>query len=606
MMRFDRTRLMMTTALGAALLPALVSIAAAQDAGFAIEVTPPRDEYTQLRVGARVNGTAREAAASYVRGCQGFVAGESEGVPFEVAEGLSALSFTAGGEGVTSLVIGSPNGLYQCALADAQGRAVATMGDAEAGRYTAWVGTTEGGQIAARIIAANAPVSGLELFGLNTDAFGEPRSGRAVFTASAETGRQTLVENATLFATSELRPLDPQSCFGYGQTDAADVVLTLDEAQARFSISALSSRDLVMAVVAPDGTVLCNDDTYQLNPAVTFNDAPAGDYHIIVGGYSQGGEGQYALYASQGGPAFSNAVINADAEPRYGRAVFDIDAAGLGQRLVDAPVTSSDALDGLAAGMFCAGYSDVSAPDMVLTLDEGLPMFSLYAHSVTDLVMAVRTPGGEWLCNDDANALNPAVQIENAQAGDYAVFVGTYSQGDSGDFTLYTSVGSPNWQDAEPAIPGRPGRPGMPGEAVQLNAQGEPALGQISFGPETRIDPRFIFDIEPSRVEAFGLGEGCAGFVTPNRPDLVINVEEGMPQLMTYVVSDNDGTLAVVAPDGTLHCNDDFNDLNPGVMIPNPMPGDYAVFVGSYTGNGGLATLGVTIANPVWAMDREH
>ena len=41
-------------------------------------------------------------------------------------------------------------------------------------------------------------------------------------------------------------------------------------------------------------------------------------------------------------------------------------------------------------------------------------------------------------------------------------------------------------------------------------------------------------------------------------------------------------------------------------MIPNPMPGAYAVFAGTYSGTGGLATLGVTIAAPQWVMDREH
>jgi hypothetical protein len=42
------------------------------------------------------------------------------------------------------------------------------------------------------------------------------------------------------------------------------------------------------------------------------------------------------------------------------------------------------------------------------------------------------------------------------------------------------------------------------------------------------------------------------------------------------------------------------------VMIPNPQPGAWAVFAGTYGGTGGLATLGVTIANPLWVMDREH
>jgi len=139
-----------------------------------------------------------------------------------------------------------------------------------------------------------------------------------------------------------------------------------------------------------------------------------------------------------------------------------------------------------------------------------------------------------------------------------------------------------------------------------LNATAEPMLGRIEFGPETRIDPRIIFDIQPSETEAFGIGQGCAGFITPEQPDLVITALPGLPQLMVYMASEADGTLIISGPDGQLYCNDDFEQLNPGVMIPNAPAGDYAVFAGSYSGAGGMATLGVTIATPQWVMDREH
>lgn len=602
----DRTRFLMTTALAATALPVMVSVASAQTAGFSIEIGPSNDPFNaETRVATRVHGPVTEAASAYVRGCRGFVATEAEGVPFDVTETMGRLAFTAAGEGVESLVIGSPDGLFSCALADQQGVAVADMNGAEPGRYTAWIATAEGAQIDARLFAATRPISAIEVFGLDPDMFGEPRAGHFVFSASAESGRQTLAENAELFASQSLQPLGQNNCFGYGQLDAADAVLTLDAASDQFSIFAMSDRDLVISVIAPDGTIHCNDDSYQLNPGVTFNNAEAGDYHVIVGGYSEGGGSQYSLYASEGGPAFLDVTVRADAEPRYGRAVFDIASAGEGQMLTSSAVAANDPLEALPTSGYCTGYSDLSAPDMVLTLDAALPMMSVYAESTTDLTMAVRTPSGEWLCNDDSNALNPAVEVQGAQAGDYAIFVGAYSQGDTGMYTLYTSVGSPNWPGGTQTMPEH--MPGLvPGGAPELNAMAEPALGRLEFGPQTRIDPRVIFDIEPSRTEAFGIADGCAGFMTPERPDLVISAEAGLPQLMTYVVSDNDGTLAVVGPDGQIYCNDDFNDLNPGVMIPNPAEGDYAVFVGTYTGNGGLATLGVTINAPVWVMDREH
>lgn len=597
MTRLTQIRLKTTTAVAALLLPLLPYAATGQTSGFAIEVAPTIDSYFPVRVSAHVFGQVTDPAASFVRGCQGYVLPESAGAVFEVTERMETLAFTGAGEGIVSLVLGTPDGLYRCALADDQGFAISQLAGVEPGRYLVWLGAAEGSTIDARLIASDVPVSPLELFGLNVAGLGEPRAGRFVFNASAETGRQELVLGATLYAQNEMRPLSPDYCPGYGQFDAADAVLTLDQATDRLSVFAMSERDLTMAVVRPDGSVICNDDAFDLNPAVTLEGAAAGDYQIFVGGYSQGGTGSYALFASIGAPAFSNAVLDLEAAPRAGSGVFDITAAGQGQLLATAPVVANDPMEMLPIGGFCPGFSDVSAPDFVMTLDASQPQISLYARSQTDLVLAVRAPDGSWLCNDDNYELSPGLSFENAQPGDYLVFVGAYNPGAMGTYNLYTSIGAPNWETTQAV--------GMIAPE-SLNATAEPTLGRISFGPDTRIDPRIIFDIRPSQTEAFGIGQGCAGFITPSQPDLVISAQPGLPQLMVYMASDADGTLVISGPDGQLYCNDDFEQLNPGVMIPNAPAGDYAVFAGSYSGEGGMATLGVTIASPQWVMDREH
>lgn len=597
-MRIDRIRLTGAAALAALLLPLGPGLAAAQESGFAVEVGPSADPFSAARVGVHVFGPVSEPASGFVRGCQGMLPAEGAAAAFEVTGPMDTLSFTGAGAGVVSLVLGTPDGLFRCALADDQGFVATSLAHVQPGRYNVWLGAAEGGALDARLFASERPVSAIELFGLDPSRLGEPRAGRFVYSASAETGRQELVAGGRLYAEEDLRPLSPEGCWGYGLLDAADAVLTLDASTDRFSIFAISDRDLVLAVVDPAGNVTCNDDTHDLNPAVTFDDAQPGDYQIFVGGYSPGPDSFYDLYASEGAPAFSNAVIDFNAEPRAGHAAFDIDAAGLGQHLVNAAVTSVDPIDSLPIGTYCSGYTDVSAPDLVLSLDAAQSMMSIYARSATDLVLAVRAPDGTWYCNDDNYQLNPGVSISNAPSGDYLVYVGTYSQGDSGTYSLYTSVGEPNWEGT--ALAG--------GQTVPstLNTGAEPAVGHISFGLDTRIDPRVIFDIQPSQTEATGMGDGCAGFITPDQPDLVIDTTAGLPQLMVYMVSDADGTLVVAAPDGHLYCNDDFEQLNPGVMIPNPQPGPYAVFAGSYNGSGGMATLGVTIASPQWVMDREH
>lgn len=601
MPRFHRHRLTMTTALAALMLPVVAGGALAQDAGFAIEVGPSADGYSPVQVGARVFGPTAEPASAYVRGCAGSVVAESAGAQFDVTGRMPTLSFTGAGDGLRSLVLGTPDGLYRCALADDRGYVSTTLAEAAAGRYRVWLGAEEGSVIDARLIAADRTISSVELFGLDLSRLGEPRAGRHVYAASAESGRQELVMGGTLFAETELRALSPDNCWGYARLDAADVVLTLDQATDRFSLFATSDRDLVLAVVDPAGGVHCNDDSYQLNPAVTFDSAMAGDYQVFVGGYGPGGGSSYDLFASAGGPAFSDAAIDPNTPPRHGFALFDMNAAGQGQLLASSLVSGYDPIEMLPTGFYCAGYTDISAPDVVMTLDAGQPMVSVYARSDSDLTLAMLAPDGTWHCNDDAFELNPGISLTNAQPGDYRIWVGAFNPGESSGYNLYASMGSPNWQGAVPATGGTSPRP-----ALSLNTTPEGALVHVDYGPATTVDPRIILDIAASSTEAFGLGDGCAGFITPERPDVLLSVEAGLPQVLIYMASDADGTLVIQGPDGTLHCNDDFEMLNPGVLIQNPLPGAYAIFAGTYSGTGGHATMGVTIASPVWTMDREH
>lgn len=595
MPRVSSSYMLLTTAVAALSLSLSAAASLADEsAGFAVELSPTADYYIPLRVGVRVFGTAVEPAASFVRGCQGHVIAEGAAAAFEVTDRLESLVFTAAGEGLVSMVLGTPDGLYRCALVGGDGLASSQLAGVGPGRYLVWLGGTEGSQISARLFASDQPISAMELFGLDVAALGAPRAGQHVFTASADDGRQELAMGATLHPDAPMSPLNSDYCPGYGRFDAADAVLTLDANERMMSIFATSERDLTIAVRAPDGTVLCNDDSFGLNPAVTFNNAQAGDYHIFVGAFSQGGSSQFDLFASQGGPAFSDATLDLLAPPRLGQAVFDGQTAD-SRLLGTGALVANDALESLPTGSYCPGYSGIDAADMVVTLESGQPHFSLYAMSQTDLVMAVHSPDGQWLCNDDSYGLNPAVEFYDALAGDYHVFVGAYSQGASGDFNLYGALGQPEWDGAQSASGGG-----------ALDPAAEPAVGAVTFGPQTRVDPRIIFDLQASNDEAFGMGDGCAGFITPSRPDVVVSAEAALPQLMIYMVSEADGTLLVVAPDGEIHCNDDFEGLHPGVMIPNPQAGDYAVFAGTYGGNGGVATLGVTIANPLWVMDREH
>lgn len=583
-----------------ALLLSSVAIAplAAQDAGFAVELSAP-DGFGALRVDTRIFGPTVEPASAYVRGCAGFVTAEGAAAVFDVTERLPMLAFTAAGDGLAGMVLGTPDGLFRCALPGSDAVVSAEFANPGTGRYRVWVAGQEGSVLDARLIAADRAIPALELFGLDVSVLGEPRAGHHVFAATEETGRQVLADGATLFAETPLRPLNSDYCPGFGRLDAPDAVLTLEQSEHVFSIFAMSPRDLTLAVVGPDGAVMCNDDTFGLHPAVTFNNAQAGDYTIFVGAFSQGGTAQYELFASQGGPAFVETQFDGDAEPRAGYATLDPAFDGRAQLLATAPVVSRDPFSALPIGGFCPGFTGIDAPDLVLSLEAPERQFSLMAMSPTDLVMAARLPDGRWACNDDSFGLHPGLTFNDAPAGDYLIFVGTYGQGRSGEFNLFASLGQQNWQDAEH------GGDGGGGGDPRLNTDAEAAVGYITFGPQTRDDPRIVFDVMRSTEAAFGMGPQCAGYITMERPDIVISVDDGLPQMMIYMVSQADGTLVVSGPDGRLHCNDDFEGLHPGLVFENPQPGDYAVFAGTYGGQGGVATLGVTVNNPQWIMDRE-
>lgn len=83
-------------------------------------------------------------------------------------------------------------------------------------------------------------------------------------------------------------------------------------------------------------------------------------------------------------------------------------------------------------GNACPGFI-ANAPDFDLHWgagNSGLPLV-ISAASDVDTTLVVRTPNGEWLCEDDGgfNALNPGMRIDNPQPGLYDIWVGTYNGG---------------------------------------------------------------------------------------------------------------------------------------------------------------------------------
>jgi protease YdgD len=92
----------------------------------------------------------------------------------------------------------------------------------------------------------------------------------------------------------------------------------------------------------------------------------------------------------------------------------------------------------------CTGYF-ADAPDFRVFFTPGTDPLSFYVESGDDTVLLINTPDGEFHCNDDSAGLDPALTFDSPQAGQYDIWVGTYSSTD-GDYpgaTLAITQGAP-------------------------------------------------------------------------------------------------------------------------------------------------------------------
>jgi serine protease Do len=208
-----------------------------------------------------------------------------------------------------------------------------------------------------------------------------------------------------------------------------------------------------------------------------------------------------------------------------------------------------------------------------------------------DTTLIVELPDGSYVCNDDFSDLNPLVDIPNAGAGIYSIWVGTLGSSDFLPGYLVVTSGT-----------------SMPGALVSnllgsatgtsttattttttttssdaLNPGGQPTYGTSTLSAGFVPDPTEVSVSAggPVDVRAQNLGDGCLGFAASN-PDYRIEWSGSAPLLRIFFVSDDDTTLIVGTPSGEFVCNDDFNGLDPLVDIPNPSAGTYNIWVGSF------------------------
>lgn len=96
-------------------------------------------------------------------------------------------------------------------------------------------------------------------------------------------------------------------------------------------------------------------------------------------------------------------------------------------------------------GPDCAGFIDQSRPDFDLNFRPGEYTLTIFAVAASDISLVVYTPGGEWICSDDADATNPAVLFNEPFAGNYNIWVGSARAGDIVPAVLGITEGDPDF-----------------------------------------------------------------------------------------------------------------------------------------------------------------
>ncbi len=231
-----------------------------------------------------------------------------------------------------------------------------------------------------------------------------------------------------------------------------DVVVNWSGEADQLTFFVYSDTDPTLLIVTPSGNILCNDDYSldTLNPVVSIPSPEAGSYAVFVGAYDPAALAYGWLGVTQMSSEQLD-VANADLSPMLDVRARPVAAAAV-QRSVGELVASADPLfgaDTLDAGFGeqgiavtgagtesvvqfalnsaeCSGFINL-VPSYRFTLSAETSPLSVFFNGDADSVLVVRQPDGSFVCNTNAadDNLNPALTLDNAAAGDYAVWVGT-------------------------------------------------------------------------------------------------------------------------------------------------------------------------------------
>lgn len=412
-----------------------------------------------------------------------------------------------------------------------------------------------------------------------------------------------------------------------------------------------------LVVRMPDGRFLCNRDFAPggfTRPSVELLGPTAGTYSVWVSAETAPGDLMPGLLyitellstpetvttvaaypvASLAGPDAAGtapAVIFDAAAPDPFR--YSIPAGQIGTPAVDLVALNPD-VRAPDTTLLCEGFV-AAAPSALITLPLAFPFlraFFLPDDPAQDTVMVVQMPDGRWYCGDDAaQTLNPQIDIVgNASTGLARVWIGSYEAGAPVSGTLVltrgtASVTNPDVPSAlvgldafDPAALMRPTQTPVP--TIQIFPTSVPAVdvaptpvspagtgfasallnptAATNYGETALVSadvPHRVQGVAGGDLDASALQSGCVGYVTAN-PDYRIIWPGSFSTLRFFFTGEGDATLIVLAPDGTLYCNDDaVGTVSPMIDVPAAAAGVYNVWLGSFAAGGHISgTLAIT------------
>lgn len=258
------------------------------------------------------------------------------------------------------------------------------------------------------------------------------------------------------------------NCTGY-IADAPDYSLTYQAGGFPLIFTADSDSDTTLIINGPNGDWWCDDDGAEavFNPMIRFDRPQSGRYDVWVGTFTSNSNDQATLFiseigehtrqsagggritANQGGRLTANTgSMGASSGGGSGVDIFAAPSAGVVtlsggflpdpvQRAVTAggPLSASSAVSAS-----CRGYI-TREPTLELRYD-GASTLSIYTSGGTDTTLAINTPDGRWVCDDDGGSgTNAGLSFGGDASGTYDIYVGRYVSGRSATMLNVSELG---------------------------------------------------------------------------------------------------------------------------------------------------------------------